>query len=179
MRRLLRLACVLILPSILLSACGAPDATQQFKSANQKFSVAWTRYFTGTRGETGLTDLGWIQGTSSTTQKTVNQWINRSSHLAAAISRYDVALGQLAAKTAFRSDIDALIRAGSKLVADLKDPADQGGTPSCDALGCLYAPLQNGNSWSQEWLTAREDETTVYADFGMANESGGPYASSN
>jgi hypothetical protein len=110
-----------------LAACGSPSAAQQFGSANAKLSTAWSRYFNGTSGEEGLTALSWVEGPSAVTIKHVNQWLSRSSHLAAAIAQYDATLGPLAAKTPYRSDVDALINSGSKLIADLKNPADQGG----------------------------------------------------
>ena len=160
----------------LLAGCGAPSAAQQFGSANAKLGAAWSRYFNGTSGEQGLTALGWVEGQDAVTIKHVNQWLSRSSHLAAAIAQYDATLGPLAAKSPYRSDVDTLINAGSNLIADLKNPADQGGQPVCGTLGCLNMPLQDGNPWSAEWLAAREAETTVYADFGMTDTTGGPYA---
>ena len=176
MRKQLILLLPVLVAGCLLAGCGAPSAAQQFGNANAKLATSWSRYFNGTSGEEGLTALGWVEGQSAVTIKHVNQWLSRSSHLAAAIAQYDATLGPLAAKTPYRSDVDALIIAGSKLIADLKNPADQGGQPVCSTLGCLNTPLQDGNPWSTEWLTARQDETTVYADFGIANTAGGPYA---
>jgi hypothetical protein len=160
----------------LLAACGAPSAAQQFRSANVKLATVWSRYYDGTAGEQGLTALGWQEGTTALTIAHVNEWLSRSKYLTKAIAQYDAALGPLAATSPYRSALEKLISADSTLIADLEFPNNQRGSKTeCINIGCFVFPL-GGDKWGNDLLAAQEDETIVYADFGMANTAGGPYA---
>lgn len=176
MKRHYVLVLVVLVAGCVLGACGAPSAAQQFGSANATLAAAWSRYFDGTKGEEGLSALSWVEGQSSTTLDSVNQWLDRSSHLATAIAKYDANIGSLSTNSPYRSDLDALVRAGSNLISDLRSYEDEPGQPVCNLVGCTVTPLQDGNPWNTEWLNARQDETTVYADFGLSNTNGGPYS---
>jgi len=65
---------------------------------------------------------------------------------------------------------------GSKLIADLDNPADENPNPQCGSNCNVVIPLMQGNPWSSQLLAVREAETTLYADFGITNTGGGPYA---
>jgi hypothetical protein len=169
----------LLITGCLLTACGGPSATQQFQSGNTKLVAAWSHYYVGTSGEQGLTALGWAENPSALTLSRINQWTARSKPLASAIAQYDATLGPLAAKSSYQSDMDKLINADSTLIADLAYPDNQGGSKEvCVISGCVVFPLGN-NKWSQDLLASQESETTVFADFGLVNTSGGPFATAH
>jgi hypothetical protein len=173
--KFVRCAVTSLLAGGILAACGAPSAASQFTNANTKLAAAWSRYFDGAAGEQGLSSLfGWEEGTSARTTERVNQWLSRSKHLAIAIAEYDATLGPLAAKSPYRGDVDALIKAGGRLIADFQ-VVGQAAKQECDDVGCVEFPLGD-RSFGKNWSAAQEAETTVYADFGLTSSTGGPYA---
>ena len=160
----------------LLAACGAPSTAQKFRSANANLATVWSSYYDGTSGEQGLPALGWLEGTSTLTIEHVSQWLSRSKHLATAIAQYDATLGPLATKSPYQIDVDRLIEADSTLIADFEFPSNQAGSKTvCDNTGCVVFPL-GADKWGKDLLAAQEVEATVYADFGMANTAGVPFA---
>ena len=178
MRKRLLAIPALLVTGFLLAACGGPSVAQQFQDGNATLASAWSQYYGGTSGEQGLTALGWMENSSAITLSHVNQWTTRSKHLAKAIAQYDATLGPLASKSSYQSDVDKLINADSTLIADLEYPSSPGASKQeCNALGCFLLPM-GSNKWDQDLLASQEAETTVYADLGLVNTSGGPFAAS-
>ena len=68
-----------------------------------------------------------------------------------------------------------MVRIGSTLIADLSYPNGGASHQECDNLNCYDFPLQ-GSKWNTDLTAAQQAETTVFADFGVANTGGGPYA---